>query len=69
MGARLALVGEDVTLIARGPHLAAIRENGLTLVAADGTEQVARNVSATDKISEAGEHDVVVLALKAHHIA
>ena len=69
IGARLALVGEDVTLIARGPHLAAIREKGLTLVAADGTEQVARNVSATDKISEAGEHDVVVLALKAHHIA
>lgn len=69
IGARLALAGEEVTLIARGPHLAAIRAQGLTLVAADGSEQVARNVSATDKIDEAGEHDVVVLALKAHQIA
>jgi len=69
MGARLALAGEQVTLIARGPHLAAIRTQGLTLVAADGSEQVARDVSATDKIGEAGQHDVVVLALKAHQIA
>lgn len=69
IGARLALAGEEVALIARGPHLAAIRAQGLTLVAADGSEEVARNVSATDKIDEAGEHDVVVLALKAHQIA
>lgn len=68
IGARLALSGEDVTLIARGPHLAAIREHGLKLISAEGDEQVARNVSATDKISAAGEHDVVVLALKAHQI-
>jgi len=68
MGARLALAGDEVTLIARGPHLAAIRENGLKLIAADGTEQVARNVAATDRIGEAGEHDIVVLALKAHQI-
>jgi 2-dehydropantoate 2-reductase len=68
MGARLALAGDEVTLIARGPHLAAIRENGLKLIAADGDEQVARNVAATDKIGEAGEHDIVVLALKAHQI-
>ena len=69
IGARLALAGDEVTLIARGPHLAAIRKQGLTLVAADGAEQVVRNVSSTDKISEAGQHDVVVLALKAHQIA
>ena len=68
MGARLALAGDEVTLIARGPHLAAIRESGLKLIAADGAEQVARNVAATDKIGEAGEHDIVVLALKAHQI-
>ena len=69
IGARLALAGDEVSLIARGPHLAAIRKQGLTLVAADGSEQVARNVSSTDKIGEAGEHDVVVVALKAHQIA
>jgi 2-dehydropantoate 2-reductase len=69
IGARLALAGEEITLIARGPHLAAIREHGLKLISADGDEQVARDVAATDKISEAGVHDVVVLALKAHQIS
>jgi len=49
--------------------LAAIREHGLKLISADGDEQVARDVAATDKISEAGVHDVVVLALKAHQIS
>jgi 2-dehydropantoate 2-reductase len=68
IGARLALAGEEVTLIARGPHLAAIREQGLKLISADGTEQTARDIAATDKIGEAGEHDVVILALKAHQI-
>ena len=29
IGAQLARVGQDVTLIARGPHLAAMREKGL----------------------------------------
>ena len=36
LGAKLALAGEDVTLIARGPHLDAIRNNGLKLVMEDG---------------------------------
>ena len=69
IGAKLALAGNEVTLIARGPHLAAIRKGGLTLVATDGSKQVARDVRSTDRISEAGEHDLVVLALKAHQIA
>ncbi len=32
LGAQLALADCDVTLIARGPHLAAMRDNGLTLL-------------------------------------
>jgi len=32
MGAKLAKVGADVSLVARGPHLAAMKENGLTLI-------------------------------------
>ncbi len=68
MGAELALAGEDVTLIARGPHLAAIKQRGLVLRMPDGTERVAANCEATDDIKEAGPHDVVILALKAHHI-
>ena len=69
MGAKLALAGSDVTLIARGPHLDAIRAHGLKLIMADGTELVATNTEATDDINAAGTHDVVILALKAHQIA
>ncbi len=68
MGAKLALAGEDVTLIARGVHLDAIRQNGLKLIEEDGAEHVARNVKATSKLSEAGKQDVVILALKAHQV-
>ena len=68
LGAKLALAGEEVTLIARGPHLAAMREHGLTLVSPDGTEAVAANVRATSDMAEAGEQDVVFLTLKAHSV-
>ncbi|MEK7260657.1 MAG: 2-dehydropantoate 2-reductase N-terminal domain-containing protein, partial [Pseudomonadota bacterium] len=68
MGAKLALAGEEVTLIARGAHLDAIRQNGLKLIEEDGAEHVAKNVKATSKLSEAGKQDVVILALKAHQV-
>ncbi len=68
MGAKLALAGEDVTLIARGPHLSAIRERGLKLVTADGNVQIAAGVQATSNIGEVGPQDLVILALKAHQI-
>jgi 2-dehydropantoate 2-reductase len=64
---KLAASGEEVTVIARGAHLAAIRERGLTLLE-EGREEVAR-VRATDRAAEAGPHDVVVLAMKAHQVA
>ena len=67
MGARLAKSGNEVSLIARGPHLAAIRENGLKLIQ-DGEEIIADNVIATDDISELGTQDIVLLALKSHQI-
>ncbi len=69
MGAELALAGEDVTLIARGPHLRAIREHGLTLIREDGTDHVVTNCSATDDLHEPGHQDIVILAIKAHQIA
>ncbi len=68
MGAKLALSGADVTLIDQGAHLAALRENGLKLVMEDGTEHLARPAKATDSFEEAGAQDLVILALKAHHI-
>ena len=64
MGVQLALAGEDVTLIARGPHLEAMRANGVKLLI-DGEERVARP-RCTDDPSEAGEQDYVIVTLKAH---
>ena len=73
MAVRLAKAGHDVSVIARGPHLAAIRANGLRLIERDengaATETVASNLTATDRIRDLDTHDVVLLALKAHQIA
>lgn len=63
LGAKLAAAGEDVTLIARGPHLAAMRSKGLTLVE-DGKTLTTRP-AATDDPAEAGPQDVVIITLKA----
>ena len=68
MGAKLRLAGEEVTLIARGAHLDAIRQRGLKLIEEDGSECVASDFKATSQLSEAGSHDIVVLALKAHQV-
>ncbi len=69
MGARFALAGQEVTLIDVGAHLAAIRADGLKLIGPDGGEEVARELVATDDMAEAGPQDLVVIAVKAHHIA
>jgi 2-dehydropantoate 2-reductase len=66
LGARLALAGEAVTLIARGPHLAAVQANGLTLRAAGRT--LTARPRATDDPREAGPQDVVIVTLKAHSV-
>jgi 2-dehydropantoate 2-reductase len=68
VGAKLALAGEQVTFLVRGANLQAIRANGIKLVLHDGTEQVARNVVATNDYAAAGVQDVVVLAMKAHQV-
>lgn len=68
LGVKLAMAGHDVSLIARGAHLAAIRESGLKLVMNDGEELVAKDVFATDDMRECGRQDLVVLGVKAHQI-
>ena len=69
LGVKLAQIGEDLTLIARGAHLEAIRRNGLKLIMADGTESVTAGVQATADMHECGPQDLIILALKAHQIA
>jgi 2-dehydropantoate 2-reductase len=63
MGVRLSLAGADVTLIARGAHLAAMQKNGVTLLA-EGQTLVARPF-CTDDPNQAGPQDFVILATKA----
>ena len=68
MGARLALAGDQVTVVDQGAHLAAIKQNGLKLIWQDGAEFVAPVARATDNVEEAGPQDLVILALKAHYL-
>ncbi len=66
LGARLALAGNEVSLVARGPHLAAIRAHGLTL--RSGGEETTVHVSASDNAAELGVQEFVIVALKAHSV-
>jgi 2-dehydropantoate 2-reductase len=67
IGAQLACAGIDVSLVARGAHLAAMRSHGLRLQI-DGEERIA-HVPCTDRPGELGEQDCVFIALKAHQIS
>jgi 2-dehydropantoate 2-reductase len=68
VGGWLAAAGEDVTFIARGANLEAIRRSGMRVIGEDGLEVLAP-VDVTDKMADAGPHDLVVLAVKAHQVA
>ena len=68
LGARLSLAGEEVTLIARGAHLDAIRRDGLTLIDGEGNQEIARPSRAVAVLEEVGPQDVVIVALKAHSV-
>ena len=67
-GGRLAQAGEEVTFIARGDHLDAMRENGLKIESIQG-DFLVRPVRAFDKPTEAGVMDVVLVAVKTWDLA
>ncbi|HEX5416909.1 MAG TPA: 2-dehydropantoate 2-reductase, partial [Chloroflexota bacterium] len=67
LGARLARAGEDVTLIARGAHLAAMRSGGVRVISS--AEEFVAHPTCTDDLGAAGQADVVVLTVKAHSLA
>jgi 2-dehydropantoate 2-reductase len=62
-GARFAHEGEKVTFIARGAHLAAMREHGLRVRSANGDMSV-NPVEATDDATTVGIVDLVMIAVK-----
>jgi 2-dehydropantoate 2-reductase len=66
-GAKIAKAGFDVTFLARGEHLKAIKTSGLTVKSILGDFHV-DSVKATDKIHSIGTVDLIILALKAWQI-
>ena len=63
IGARLAVAGEDVAFIARGAHLAAMRDDGLRIASPYGDVHLPK-VIATPSPAELGTVDVVLFTVK-----
>jgi 2-dehydropantoate 2-reductase len=68
LAVKLAQAGASVSVVARGAHLETIRERGLTLIAEDQSQHNVR-LEASSSLADLGEHDVVVLGMKAHQVA
>jgi 2-dehydropantoate 2-reductase len=66
LGARLARAGVDVVLIARGPHLEAMKSSGVRVIEAGGDWTV--QVKATDDFAAMRDADAVFVTLKAHSL-
>jgi len=66
LGARLARVGANVVLFARGPHLLAMQERGLRVISSDGDFEVKPEVAGD--LGTIGTADVVFLGVKAHSL-
>jgi 2-dehydropantoate 2-reductase len=66
LGAELAGTDTNLSLVARGPHLQAMQERGLTLLSGDERKTVA--VHCTDDPRTLGAQDFLILTLKAHSI-
>ena len=67
VGARLARIGQDVTLFARGPHLAAMQARGVRVESPDGDFEV--HPAVTGDLASIGQADVVFLGVKAHALS
>jgi 2-dehydropantoate 2-reductase len=68
LGVKLAQSGVDVTFVARGENLKAIKANGMRLISDDGSEIHASTVKAIS-MDEATPHDYVFLTMKSHQVA
>jgi 2-dehydropantoate 2-reductase len=67
LGGFLARAGHDVTLVARGAHLEAMRHHGLRVRTAEGEFTV--QPRCTDDVGAVAEAEVAFLAVKAHAVA
>jgi 2-dehydropantoate 2-reductase len=66
-GGKLARAGFDVTFLARGEHLKAIQQNGLTIKSINGDFTI-EGAKATDRINKIGLSDLVILGIKAWQV-
>ena len=67
IGCSLSKAGANVSLIARGPHKEAIKENGLTLITGNRSENF--NLKVTENPEELETQDYIIIGVKAHAIA
>ncbi len=66
VGSRLVETGQNVTFVARGPHLHAIRDHGLCMLSETGTRQI-HHVNAVERPEDAGsEFDLIIFAVKCY---
>ncbi len=65
-GGQLTRAGHDVTLYARGEHLAAIRERGLEIRTPERSSTV--QIGATDRADELGDADFAILGVKSYSL-
>ncbi|HKR22838.1 MAG TPA: 2-dehydropantoate 2-reductase [Pyrinomonadaceae bacterium] len=66
-GGRLAHAGEDVTFIARGEHLRAIKESGLK-IEGQSEDFIVFPAKATDDVTDEDEVDLVIIGVKAWQV-
>ena len=64
MAAKLAAQGHDISVVARGPHLQAMREHGIKLL--HGGETILGRVRAVERAKELGPQEAVFVTLKAN---
>jgi 2-dehydropantoate 2-reductase len=67
MAVKLVQAGVDVSIVARGAHLAAIQSHGLTLIE-EGADPVTVQVRASSNAADLGVQDYVIVTLKAHSV-
>ena len=67
VAAKLAQTDTEVSVVARGPHLAAMQEKGLTLLE-EGQDPVSVPIRASGNAADLGPQDYVFITLKAHSV-
>ncbi len=66
LGVELDRVGVEVSMVARGAHLDAMRRNGVVLLSGD--DKRVAPIAVSDSAADLGPCDAVIVALKAHSV-